>query len=218
MVAGRHGRVTGRGLATPTALLAASGRGAQLGAGTVTLGQVSVAELWAAEGADEAAVLASAGAVEQPPSMSSAGPSPFRRQSGSARPPPSIASPLWSRTACGCDPSDCRADPSVPAAGRGSRRWLCPVALRRATAPQIRRGVHVRPSLVVADDPAAGHDRGGRTRRPGRSAQRSSGRRVMTCTTGSFVAASGGNGPPTANGGMLSSRPSRRAAIRCWRR
>ena len=74
------------GLATPTALLAASGRGAQLGVfikghqaletaraidivvldktGTVTLGQVSVAELWLAEGADEATVLASAGALE----------------------------------------------------------------------------------------------------------------------------------------------------------
>ena len=74
------------GLATPTALLAASGRGAQLGVfikghqaletaraidtivldktGTVTQGQVSVAELWLADDTEETTVLALAGAVE----------------------------------------------------------------------------------------------------------------------------------------------------------
>jgi Cu+-exporting ATPase len=74
------------GLATPTALLAASGRGAQLGlfiksqqalesaraidtvvldkTGTVTTGQMTVADLWLAPGTDRASLLASAGAVE----------------------------------------------------------------------------------------------------------------------------------------------------------
>jgi heavy metal translocating P-type ATPase len=74
------------GLATPTALLAASGRGAQLGVfvkghqalesaraidtvvldktGTVTTGRMKVAEVWTAGGVDRAALLADAGAVE----------------------------------------------------------------------------------------------------------------------------------------------------------
>ncbi len=74
------------GLATPTALLAASGRGAQLGifikghhaleaahaidtvvldkTGTLTTGRMSVTGEWIAAGVDRAALLASAGAVE----------------------------------------------------------------------------------------------------------------------------------------------------------
>ncbi|MEV6851274.1 heavy metal translocating P-type ATPase [Actinoplanes sp. NPDC051411] len=74
------------GLATPTALLAASGRGAQLGVfvkghqalesaraidtvvldktGTVTTGRMKVADLWTADGVDRATLLADAGAVE----------------------------------------------------------------------------------------------------------------------------------------------------------
>jgi Cu+-exporting ATPase len=74
------------GLATPTALLAASGRGAQLGlfikgqqalesaraidtvvldkTGTVTTGRMRVADTWLADGADRATVLGAAGAVE----------------------------------------------------------------------------------------------------------------------------------------------------------
>jgi Cu+-exporting ATPase len=74
------------GLATPTALLAASGRGAQLGVfvkghqalesaraidtvvldktGTVTTGRMKVAEVWTADGVDRATLLADAGAVE----------------------------------------------------------------------------------------------------------------------------------------------------------
>ncbi|GGK99776.1 heavy metal translocating P-type ATPase [Mangrovihabitans endophyticus] len=74
------------GLATPTALLAASGRGAQLGifikglqvleparaidtvvldkTGTVTNGRMTVAEWWAADSADSDRVLGAAGAVE----------------------------------------------------------------------------------------------------------------------------------------------------------
>jgi heavy metal translocating P-type ATPase len=74
------------GLATPTALLAASGRGAQLGVfvkshqaleaaraidtvvldktGTVTTGRPRVVDVWTAEGADTTRLLAMAGAVE----------------------------------------------------------------------------------------------------------------------------------------------------------
>jgi Cu+-exporting ATPase len=74
------------GLATPTALLAASGRGAQMGlfikgqealesarsidtvvldkTGTVTTGRMRVAEVWLAPGADRSSVLGAAGAVE----------------------------------------------------------------------------------------------------------------------------------------------------------
>jgi P-type Cu+ transporter len=74
------------GLATPTALLAASGRGAQLGVfvkghqalesaraidtvvldktGTVTTGRMRVVDVWTADGADRATLLADAGAVE----------------------------------------------------------------------------------------------------------------------------------------------------------
>ncbi|MFC7549527.1 heavy metal translocating P-type ATPase [Plantactinospora sp. GCM10030261] len=74
------------GLATPTALLAASGRGAQLGifikgqhaietaraidtvvldkTGTVTTGRMRVADCWLADGGDRALLLARAGAVE----------------------------------------------------------------------------------------------------------------------------------------------------------
>jgi cation-transporting P-type ATPase A/B/Cu+-exporting ATPase len=74
------------GLATPTALLAASGRGAQLGVfvkghqalesaraidtvvldktGTVTTGRMKVADVWTADGADRATLLSDAGAVE----------------------------------------------------------------------------------------------------------------------------------------------------------
>ncbi len=74
------------GLATPTALLAASGRGAQLGifikgqqalesaravdtvvldkTGTVTTGQVTVVDVWTAAGVERAELLADAGAVE----------------------------------------------------------------------------------------------------------------------------------------------------------
>jgi heavy metal translocating P-type ATPase len=74
------------GLATPTALLAASGRGAQLGVfvkghqalesaraidtvvldktGTVTTGRMRVAEVWVVDGADRDEMLGAAGAVE----------------------------------------------------------------------------------------------------------------------------------------------------------
>jgi P-type Cu+ transporter len=74
------------GLATPTALLAASGRGAQLGVfvkghqalesaraidtvvldktGTVTTGRMKVVDVWTADGVDRATLLADAGAVE----------------------------------------------------------------------------------------------------------------------------------------------------------
>lgn len=74
------------GLATPTALLAASGRGAQLGVfvkghqalesaraidtvvldktGTVTTGRMRIVDVWTADGVDRATLLADAGAVE----------------------------------------------------------------------------------------------------------------------------------------------------------
>jgi cation-transporting P-type ATPase A/B/Cu+-exporting ATPase len=74
------------GLATPTALLAASGRGAQLGVfikghqalesakaidtvvldktGTVTTGRMTIAQMWVADGADRERLLGDAGAVE----------------------------------------------------------------------------------------------------------------------------------------------------------